>query len=196
MLKNILIVGAGGIGSWLAHNLNHLSLNDQLNNAQFTIADDDEVEIKNLSYQYYNEDHLFEPKVQALHSQFPFFDPLKGRITQAEQFENYDLVVSAVDNTVFRKLMFETLISQEKDWLDARAEGRACSLMGSHASNTLEKMLQTIPVEKEDQSCQRAFELENNIVQTGNRIIAAITAQNILNWVRGDKLIKQLILQI
>lgn len=196
MLRKMLIVGAGGIGSWTAHNLNKLYKHDQLTTLQTHIADDDEVDLKNLSYQYYTEDHIFEPKVEALHSQFDFFKPLNTRITDGKELKKYDLVVSAVDNTSFRKLMFTTCINEGIDWIDARAEGRACSLMSSHPQNTLPAMLKTIPKDKEDQSCQRSFELDNGIVQTGNRVIAAILSQQILNWYRGEPLIKTLNLRI
>ena len=45
--RKILIIGAGGIGSMLIHNLDRLGLYD------ITVYDDDKVEYKNIFYQHY-----------------------------------------------------------------------------------------------------------------------------------------------
>ena len=49
--RNILVVGAGGIGSWLASQLYELEIHGQLNDTNVTFTDDDTVDTKNLTYQ-------------------------------------------------------------------------------------------------------------------------------------------------
>ena len=56
--KKILIVGAGGIGSWLCYFLHDLQEHDQLNNTWITVADGDTVEKKNLRYQKFSIDDI------------------------------------------------------------------------------------------------------------------------------------------
>ena len=47
-------------------------------------------------------------------------------------------------------------------------------------------MLGTIPEEKENGSCQLAFEKAAGIIQTGNKIIANIGVQMLHNWYRAE----------
>ena len=50
----ILIVGAGGIGSWLCYFLHNLNNVYQLHDVSITVADGDTVEKKNLRYQKFD----------------------------------------------------------------------------------------------------------------------------------------------
>jgi len=57
----ILIIGCGGIGSWLVARLGRLRDYHQLNtNVSIAIADCDTVEIKNLPYQNFNLDEVMD----------------------------------------------------------------------------------------------------------------------------------------
>lgn len=186
--KKILIVGAGGIGSWLAFNLNNLLQTGQLSDVGITIADADDVELKNLPYQNYTSEDVFDNKaectVQKYKEHSGVWTALTRYVTDPSDLENYDLVISAVDNTKFRKMLFNECVGK-KMWIDLRAEGTTVAAFLEHPDNTLEKMLATVKVEKENQSCQRSFDMEAGTIQLGNKIIAAIGAQYVLNWSRG-----------
>jgi len=185
-IKNILICGAGGIGSYLLFHLNELFLHNQISpGVTITVADGDSVELKNISYQYYTKHDILELKVDALQEKFKCITKtISNYITSAEELEPYDMIISAVDNTQFRKLLYEYAIPANKAWLDLRSEGSSCALFAKHPVNTVEAMLKTIPIEKTNQSCQRKFEFEANTIQLGNRIIAGIGAQQVLNFLR------------
>ena len=181
--KKAIIVGAGGIGSWLCFHLFNLQQYEQLSNVAFTIADDDTVDIKNVSYQNFDETELLEAKVVALQDRYGF-DIIADRITSLAQIEEFDLVVSAVDNTSFRRLIFNNIPDNDFYWIDLRSEGNQVSAYTKGADKQL--MLNTVSVDAEDKSCQRQFELDQGIIHNGNKIIAAIGAQYVMNWNRGE----------
>lgn len=179
-VKSILVVGAGGIGSYLVEHLDKAITYNQLRTS-IVLADNDQVEVKNLSYQNFGKEEVGENKAQALSTRFqcqafPFL------IEEASELEPFDLIISAVDNTKFRQLLF----SSGKDWIDLRSEGRQVAAFCS-SGNTQEAMLATLPVEVKSGSCQRAHDFSKGIVQNGNKIIAAIGGQLVLNWYRGEK---------
>jgi molybdopterin/thiamine biosynthesis adenylyltransferase len=188
-LKKILIVGAGGIGSWLAANLYDLICWEQLpdSNVEITIADDDHVEAKNISYQNFEDEDIMDPKAAVLHARYGF-KALEKRITDERDLYGYDCIVSAVDNPKFRRLLFEYChVYSRTHWIDLRSEGRTIAAFTTSEKNTLEKMLDTLgPEDAEDGSCQLQFELDNDIIQQGNKIVAVIGSQYILNWHRFD----------
>lgn len=186
-MKKVLIVGAGGIGSWLAWNLHHLNQHKQIPQLDITFADNDSVDTKNLSYQLFQKIDLMDNKATVVANKYNF-NGLETRIESDSQLKGYDCIVCAVDNSKFRRLMFNYGDKNSTYWIDLRSVGTAVAFYTKHKENTLKKMLETIPDENSDHlegSCQLEFELENNIVQCGNRIIASIGAQLILNWYRG-----------
>lgn len=186
MARRILIVGAGGIGSWLAYNLYKYDEHQQLSNAEITFADDDTVDIKNLPYQHFETKDVTDYKTESLSARFGFGSLVK-RLEKPNDLTGFDCVISAVDNTKFRKMLFETAEKYpDMYWIDLRSEGRSIAAFTKSKKNTLEKMMATIPIEVKEGSCQREYELANGIVQSGNRIVAEIGAQYILNWLRGD----------
>ena len=119
-MKQILVVGAGGIGSYLAEHLSELCFSEQITDAIFTFADDDFVEVKNVKYQNYDEDDVMEQKVDILAEKYGF-GSIPERIKTRGHLLKYDCVISAVDNKKFRKLMFK----EAADWIDLRSEGRS-----------------------------------------------------------------------
>lgn len=185
-MKNIAIIGAGGIGSFLVMELNRLAENSQLNDAKFTICDGDIVELKNLKYQNFDESDIGKNKAAALYEKCVYLlASAKSTYVEANDLQQFDLVVSCVDSADWRKAMFTELNSKEKMWIDLRSEGRAFAAYMKNKTSTLESMIATLPDSKERGSCQNAFELENNVIQIGNRIVAMIGVQMILNYLRN-----------
>jgi|SaaInlV_130m_DNA_2_1039683.scaffolds.fasta_scaffold12057_4 molybdopterin/thiamine biosynthesis adenylyltransferase len=188
-MRHVLIVGAGGIGSWLAEHLFNLELHGQFpDDMVFTFADDDTVENKNLSYQNFSLEDIMDEKSESLSARYGF-NSITNRIEKEEQLMNYDGIVCCVDNSKFRKLLFKYVDKYDNIfWMDMRSEGRDIAIFTKSKKNTLDVMMKTLPKEDvENGSCQRQWEFENNIIQLGNRIVSSIGAQFILNWVRGDK---------
>ncbi len=183
---NILIVGAGGIGSWLSYYLYDLQNHRQLNDAYITIADNDTVEKKNLRYQKFNIDDITDNKAMVMEAKYGFV-AIPEKIVSSEQLLPFDCIISCVDNTSFRRLMFNTCAKTGKYFIDLRSEGTTILGLTSHKKNDIETLLATIPEEIEDASCQRSFEFEGGIIQQGNKIIAGIGSQFVLNYIREDK---------
>tara|TARA_B110000196_G_C21081842_1_gene632890 strand:+ start:146 stop:736 length:591 start_codon:yes stop_codon:yes gene_type:complete len=184
--KNILIVGAGGIGSWLCYFLWDLQNCSQLFDSSFTIADGDTVEKKNLKYQKFEIDDITDNKALCMEAKYGF-NSIDKLINTSEDLLTYDCIISCVDNTSFRRMMFNTCIKTGKYFIDLRSEGTTIMALTKHKKNDIETLLATIPEEVQDASCQRPFELEGGIIQQGNKIIAGVGSQFVLNYIREDK---------
>lgn len=111
----ILLVGAGGIGSWVAFCLSRIG-------CDYTIFDMDIVEAHNLGGQLYSLDHVGLNKavaIAALAGRFSGEENVvqtAGRYTE-ESLSN-EIVIAAFDNMAGRKLAFEKwleLMTDDKD---------------------------------------------------------------------------------
>lgn len=186
-MKKILIIGVGGIGSYLARELNRLILNDQieLEDTEICVADNDIVELKNIRYQNFSKADIFKNKADVIGERYCFVDK-QDRINNASELEPYDLIIIAVDNSQTRKMVFDYCYSNDTDFIDLRAEGRACAFFTKAKGH--EALIKTLgnTISDEGSSCQLAYELENGIIQNGNMIIATIGSQLVLNWLRGE----------
>jgi len=187
-MKNILIVGAGGIGSWMAPDLDRLRKTNQITTALMTFADYDDIDNKNLPYQNFYKSDVLDPKVEIIGARYGM-EIIYGKIDNKKMLEKYDCIVCAVDNTWFRKLLFDYVFHDNKEvyWIDLRSEGKSYAIYTKSKKHTYESMLATLPEEDvEDGSCQNAWELEQGIVQRGNIHAAAYGVSYLLNWIRGD----------
>ena len=187
-MKNILIVGAGGIGSFFARELQDLIINDVngVGDVTVTIADADEVEEKNLKYQNFEIDDLGKNKAVALQERYAFDVKKKFIMTNAD-LKGFDIIIAAVDNGKFRDLLYKfSEKNKEIYFIDLRSEGRTISYFTKHKHNTLDYLQSTIDVSQPSTSCQLKFELENGIIQLGNRIIATIGVQLLINHLRNQ----------
>ena len=121
--KKILIIGAGGIGSFLVQFLNKLNI------YELTVFDSDKVEEKNLLYQNFNRLHIGEMKVKAINSMFNhgFTITQPYDVVMDNDFDKYDLVVCCVDNMSTRRMLYNS--DKAKQWLDLRAQGRNGALI-------------------------------------------------------------------
>ena len=133
-MRKILIIGVGGIGSYLAPILHKTGL------YEITIADPDDVEEKNLSYQNFEVNALNLNKVSALKNKTKCYNHyndigirlgIQFPILTRKQIEGYDLVVCCADNLDVRKLLYAEGFQEdcENKWLDLRAQGRNGALI-------------------------------------------------------------------
>ena len=184
-----MAIGAGGIMSFALRELYNLWENevDGIKNCDITIYDADEVEEKNLKYQNFTVEDLGKNKAQALNERYLF--PFKEEMVLTEdQLEGYDIFFIGVDNGKLRKLIYEYCDKhKDKYFIDMRSEGRAVAYYTSHSDNDLKYLLSTINADAPATSCQLKFELEAGIIQVGNRIIANIGVQLLLNHLRNQK---------
>jgi len=196
---NVIIVGLGGIGSWLVNRLYWLSENEQFkSDSTFQVIgfDADTVELKNLRYQNFNAEDIFESKSASLDwryesiSKSKWFTGVNKKILEARQLDEYKpaIIVSAVDNLKFRKLMFDTYnVGSPVYWIDLRSEGKTVVALTKHADHTPAFLEEMVTGDQEAEgSCQLAKDIEANTIQMGNQIIANIGAQYILNRFRGQ----------
>jgi hypothetical protein len=113
MKRKVLIIGAGGIGSYL------IPLLDQTNLYSLTVLDPDKIEEKNLTYQNFKSHEVGMNKATAMMR----YDSVNGHPVKCltnKQMAGYDLVICCVDNLDARKLLYR----QDIHWLDLRAQGR------------------------------------------------------------------------
>jgi len=191
-MKHALLVGGGGIGSYFVRGYQELTKVEGFNqfpNLSLTVADDDTVDTDNLPYQNFELADVMDSKVKILEAKYGIVG-IEGLIETEDQFKGFDVIISAVDNTSFRKMLFKYVFKKKNEnayWIDLRSEGRTISAYSKHKKHTLKSMQETLPKkEVKDGSCQLKYEKEAGIFQTGNKTIACLGVQMLLNWTRGD----------
>ena len=130
--KNVLIVGAGGIGTTLV-DLLVPALERTAIDAKITLLDGDIVEASNLGHQRFTEEQIGQHKVTALAGRFAG----KGahveliakneNLRNAEQLIGYDLVVVCVDRPEPRRLVH----ALDVPWIDLRCSGDGWMILSS-----------------------------------------------------------------
>jgi hypothetical protein len=185
-----MIAGAGGINSWLIQLIADLITKEQIPLFwEFTVFDGDEVEKKNLPYQNFQFEDQLENKAEVLGKRYGMAFK-KKYINTKKEFDPYDFVICGVDNREFRAMLFEYMDEHtDKQWIDLRSEGKSIAVFAKNPKNTLAELKNTLGSAEDSGSgsCQLAFELSAGIVQLGNRIVANIGAQYLLNVVRGEQ---------
>jgi len=129
-MRRIMIIGTGGIGSYLVDFLSRIGIYD------ITVFDDDKLEEKNLTYQNFMPDMVGQTKVNALQNRLKV-NGLKTvtqhgfQVLVEKQLKGYDLVVCCADNLAVRRLLYRQGYgdSAKIKWLDLRAQGRNAALI-------------------------------------------------------------------
>ena len=97
-MRKVLVIGAGGIGSWLIQILDKLSL------YEIQVADPDTVEEKNITYQNFGKHHVGQNKAQVMYDTYKCVKTFgKYPVLTENQMKGYDLVVCCVDNLGVRR---------------------------------------------------------------------------------------------
>ena len=122
--KNVMIIGTGGIGSYL------LPLLNQVNLYNITAYDSDTVEEKNLTYQNFVSKEVGMKKVEALGERYKINAQPYLVLTES-QIQGYDLVICCADNLDVRRLVYRQGFQDDctNKWLDLRAQGRNGALI-------------------------------------------------------------------
>jgi len=181
---NTLVIGAGGIGSYFIATIDNLIDNEQFNNNwTFNVVDDDKVELKNIRYQNFKYSNIDEYKVDALEEKYLNLEYEVKRVT-LNDLSKYDLIIVCADNNIIRREVYKNWKEYSIPFIDSRSNGRA---VGLYSSDT-EDYLGTIDESTESFSCQFPYQLAKNEVELGNRIIAQILAQALLNYNRKAQL--------
>jgi molybdopterin/thiamine biosynthesis adenylyltransferase len=172
--RNVMIIGAGGIGSFFIPLLNRTKL------YKLTVYDPDIVETKNLTYQNFEETDVDEKKVDAVAkhcniSAQPF------PVLTAKQLKGFDLVVCCADNLDIRRTMYNSKVK----WLDLRAQGRNGAMI-SHLEDP--KLYSTFTTGPDGSfSCQgNSWEGDASGVHFMQVVMAGYGAQWVQRWFNGE----------
>ena len=126
---------------------------------------------------------IFSNKAVALSHRYRIL-PVESKVSSIEDLHNFDLVVSCVDNSTLRRMLFENYYVLE-DFLDLRSEGKSYAAY-SKCGNSQQKLINTLPKKDiENGSCQLLSDKRVGHIQQGNKIIAYIGSQFILDKYRG-----------
>ena len=90
-MKKIMVIGAGGIGSFLIPLLN------RVNEYEINVWDDDIVEKKNLSYQDFYEDDVGKHKTDVMSYRYLNVKSHPYRVLKKKQLMGHDFFIFCVD---------------------------------------------------------------------------------------------------
>ena len=176
-MRKVLVIGAGGIGSFLIPLLDKVGLYD------ITVADPDKVETKNLPYQNFQAKDVGQNKALVMEYNYETTNKAsKFPILTEKQMQGYDLVICCVDNLSVRR----TLYNSKVKWLDLRAQGRNCALVSFKADP---KMYDTLLAGKDGSfSCQGdSWDGSNKGVHFMQVAIAGLGAQWTQRFFNGEE---------
>jgi len=179
----IAVIGAGGIGSYLAGHLDKLVELDQIKSSKYIFFDDDIVELKNMLYQNFNETDIDEKKADALSMKYFNLEFRTQRLVKSD-LNGYNLIVLCADNNIIRREAWSNWEENNIPFIDSRANGRAVGIFSSDTEN----YLKTIDKSSDSSSCQNPFQIEKKEIEYGNVVIAAYLAQCLLNFDRKKSL--------
>ena len=178
----VLLIGAGGIGSFFAGAVNQAwSAGVLASDIDLTVADFDVVEPKNVWVQNFTPDDVGKLKVDAIEAHFPVWKARNERIdTNTKGLLRFDCIILAVDNVWTRECMMTFCHVKDKHFIDMRAFWRQAFVMPK--GETLEEDLATLDLaDKESGSCQKNYDR----IEFGHRVAAAVGLQMFVNWIRG-----------
>ena len=192
MNRKVMIIGAGGIGSFLTQFLQRLGY-------RITVYDDDSVERKNLGYQNFTNGDIGENKAMTL-SDRVWDTAFRGTVTDepykvltAKQLQGYDLVVCCADNLAVRRLLYQQGFGADAKlkWLDLRAQGRNALLL-SYLSDPL-KGNRLAEGAEGSFSCQAtSWDGSARDIDCMNIVIAATAVQWIQKWFNDNDDVKDM----
>ena len=185
MKRKILIIGVGGIGSFLVPLLDKVGLYD------ITIADPDIIEKKNIPYQNFDMSEVGEKKVFAMDKYSSVKTTSNYPILSERQMKGFDLVICCVDNLGVRRTLYNTSLK----WLDLRAQGRNAALVSHNADPKMYDML--LAGEEGSFSCQGdSWDGSNKGVHFMQVAIAGLGAQWIQRYMNGEQVREYMVVNV
>ena len=182
----ILQIGCGGIGSFLIQEIVECIEQGQIDAfTQLHIADQDIAEIDQIKYQNFKQDEVGQNKAKALAKRYhEYCLPIPKRITGENQLKNYDIIVLCVDNEKTREMVVKYCHKNSTEFIDLRATGRRIFAMpkGKHLEDNL-KFIDN--KDMKEYCCLVNADLEKGQIQKGNKIVATLGVQMLLNIIRG-----------
>lgn len=186
----ILQIGCGGIGSYLAREVVECVEQNQIDSMiEYTIADDDIVELDQILYQNFLAVDAGKFKSEVLAKRLKVFadgvewlEASKRRIVRESQLKGFDIIILAVDNNTVRRLVIDYCFKHNIEFLDLRAEGKNVFCMPK-----VKNSVTFIDNDDKTYSCQDKQDLANGYIQKGNKIAATIGIQMLLNLLRGNQ---------
>tara|TARA_R110000824_G_scaffold164245_4_gene340418 strand:+ start:278 stop:871 length:594 start_codon:yes stop_codon:yes gene_type:complete len=187
MSRKILIIGAGGIGSYLIDTLDNLTGNGSFETDLYhlSVSDPDTVETKNLTYQRFSQEDVGKNKAQVMKNRYSMVKIVNTYpILVDSQLKGYDLVVCCVDNLHTRRMLYKANIEEVK-WLDLRSQGRNAALISYKADPSSYETLLAGP--EGSFSCQgTSWDGSIETINFMHSVIAAYGAQWIQRWFAGE----------
>lgn len=188
---NILQIGCGGIGSYLISEIAECIEQEQINifSNKIAVADSDIVELEQIRYQNFKDSEVGKNKAKALanrHKLFGerLFKAITQRIERKCQLKNYDLIILCVDNEKTREIVIRYCHEHNKEFIDLRTTGRRIFAMPKE--KRLQDNLKFVDIgDLKEYTCQDIADLEKGWIQKGNKIVAQIGNQMLLNLLRG-----------
>jgi hypothetical protein len=186
MKRKILIIGAGGIGSFL------LPLLDKVELYNISVADPDKVEKKNLPYQNFSAEDVGENKASVMGNRYrSVMGGSQYPILSEKQMQGYDLVICCVDNLSVRRTLYNTTVK----WLDLRAQGRNAALVSHKADPKMYDML--LAGKDGSFSCQGdSWDGSNKGVHFMQVAIAGLGAQWIQRWFNEEQVQEYMVVNL
>jgi molybdopterin/thiamine biosynthesis adenylyltransferase len=183
-VRKILIIGVGGIGSFLVPILDMTKLYN------ITVYDPDKVEKKNITYQNFTEEDISSHKVSVM-KRLPSVKNAKSYpILTAEQITGYDLVICCADNLTVRRLLYRSDVK----WLDLRAQGRNCALISYEMDTNLFDTVLSGP--DGSFSCQGTWDGKAKNVHFMQTVAAGMGAQWMQRWFNDEEVCKSKVMNI
>ena len=185
-MRRILIIGTGGIGSFLTQFL------DKVGMYNITVADPDIVEARNLTYQNFSRGHVGQNKASVMMDSYESVEHFsKYPVLTEKQMEGYDLVICCVDNLGVRRTLYNTSIK----WLDLRAQGRNAALVSHKADPKMYDML--LAGDDRSYSCQGdSWDGTNKNVHFMQVAIAGIGAQWIQRYMNDEQVREYMVVNV
>jgi len=178
-MRKVLIIGCGGIGSFLIPLLNKTGL------YEIDVYDPDIVEKKNISYQNFEVSDISKNKAEVFEDKYYSVKGYPFLVLTNKQLQGYDLVVCCADNINIRKTLY---LTDDINWLDLRAQGRAGIILSFLEKPELFVELSNGP--EGSFSCQgEAWEGEKEALHYIHVAIAGCGAEWIQRWFNKEKVL-------
>ena len=189
--RNVMIIGVGGIGSYLAPLLKRVGTYSMF------LADPDIVEEKNLLYQNFDKVNVGEKKVNSLFMNGHVRSDYRIRTDACLRKDKMDLIVCCADNLDIRRLVYRQGFQDDAKvkWLDLRAQGRNGALISYLTDPKFSDMFLQGP--EGSFSCQgEQDEITPESVHFTHVAVAGMAAQWIQRWFNGEEVKDKMVINI